>query len=233
MEYFVAGVDEAGRGPLIGDLFMAIVVIEHKYEEMLKTLGVKDSKKLSRSKREKLFSMVIGLAKIVAVTRIPPSLIDRENINLLETKALCRLISKVQNIVEINSLYVDAFASPSKIKEYIDRCIEYTKSKNDINIIIEHNADSTYTIVGAASIIAKVLRDTHINKLKILYGDFGSGYPSDKLTIEWLKTYYNRYKDFPPIVRRSWKTVKNLLKNKHTLDKYIDIDINKRETDIN
>lgn len=208
MRSFVAGIDEAGRGPLIGDMFMAMVIIDGAKEVSLKNMGVKDSKKLTRDRRENLFKIILGIAEAIIVTRIPPEAIDRENLNMLEAKALCKLITKSSRIAEISKIYIDAFAHPDKVKEYIKRCV----STIDLNkIVIEYNADGLYTVVGAASIMAKVLRDKHIEMLKKVYGDFGSGYPSDKRTISWLKTYYQSYSEIPPIVRKSWRTVKNIL----------------------
>lgn len=215
---YIAGVDEAGRGPLIGDLFMAIVVIDSEQDSFLRSLGVKDSKRLTRSRREELFRYIVGTARVVAVTRITPSAIDRENINTLEIKSLCRLLTKVLTITSIERVYIDAFASPDKIKEHVRPCL---KSLSIDNVIAEHGADSLYTVVGAASIVAKVLRDIHVDELKMVYGDFGSGYPSDRRTVDWLKNYYQRHRSIPPIVRRSWKTVENIIRRTHNLDLYI------------
>jgi ribonuclease HII len=80
------------------------------------------------------------------------------------------------------------------------------------NVIAEHNADSNYAIVSAASIIAKVSRDISIQTLQSSLGvDIGSGYPSDARTITFLKTWLDERGDFPPGTRRSWKTAQDLL----------------------
>lgn len=213
----IAGVDEAGRGPLIGDLFMAIVVIEADQELFLKSLGVRDSKKLTKSRREELFNYIVSLARVIAVARIPPNVIDKHNINTLEISSLCKLLAKVLSITDVWRIYIDAFASPDKIKEHVKLCV---KNLSADKIIAEHGADALHTVVGAASIVAKVLRDRHIEMLKISYGDFGSGYPSDKRTVDWLKNYYQKHRSIPPIVRRSWKTVESIIHRNHTLDHY-------------
>lgn len=215
---YIAGVDEAGRGPLIGDLFMVLVVIDKDLEEFLKNIGVKDSKKLTKNRREELFKSIISIAKIVIASRIPPEDIDRENINHLELKTLCKILMKGCSIVKIDKVYVDAFANPAKIAQHLYQCL---KGFDINNIVVAHGADNTYTVVGAASIIAKVLRDKHIDFLKQMYGDFGSGYPGDRSTIEWLKNYYQEHKILPPIVRKSWKTVNNVLSKFRTLNSYM------------
>lgn len=216
MSSMIMGVDEAGRGPLVGDIFMAGVVIKEENVVKLKLIGVKDSKKLSRLSREKLFGLILSLAEAVIVTRISPQEIDNENINILEIKALCRLVSKLCSIVKIDKIYVDAFTDNQRILNYLKTCINVCVNLREV--IAEYSADSKYVVVGAASIIAKVLRDRHIDMLKIFYGDFGSGYPSDKRTIDWLKKYYGQYNQIPSIVRRSWKTVKSLIGINTTVD---------------
>ncbi|MEM3979798.1 MAG: ribonuclease HII [Ignisphaera sp.] len=212
----IAGVDEAGRGPLIGDLFMALVVINESVEETLRNLGVRDSKKLTRKKREELFNRIISIAEAIVIARITPVDIDKENINDLEIKTLCRILAKAYSTIKFDKIYVDAFANPNKIVGHLQKCLR----EPQIDVVAVYNADSAYTIVGAASIVAKVLRDRHIDTLRQVYGDFGSGYPSDKRTIDWLKNYYQNHKAIPSIVRKSWKTVENILGVSSTLDRY-------------
>ena len=79
-----------------------------------------------------------------------------------------------------------------------------------IRIISEHYADETYPLVSAASIMAKVRRDSEIQKLKDIYGDFGSGYPSDPRTRDFLRRLLSGGEEVPPIVRRTWKTLQRL-----------------------
>ena len=78
-------------------------------------------------------------------------------------------------------------------------------------IISEHYADSTYPIVSAASILAKVERDRRVQELRSQYGEFGSGYSTDERTIKFLEDYYKENRRFPPIVRRSWETLRNIV----------------------
>ncbi len=210
MNIHICGIDEAGRGPLIGDMFIAMTVINTNSLNYLKNIGIKDSKRLSKEKRVKLFPIIIENSELVIVSRLTPSQLDEENINKLELNVICRLIKESISIINtINEIYIDAFANPNKLLHYINsNCIE---SNRNINIYVEHGADTKYVVVAAASIIAKVLRDTYIDNLKKVYGDFGSGYPSDEKTIEWLKNYYAKYNVLPPIVRKSWSTITRVL----------------------
>ena len=96
----------------------------------------------------------------------------------------------------------DRYRLASKLASCID---------HSAKIVAEHRADEKYIPVAAASILAKVLRDEHIELLKKVYGDLGSGYPSDPRTRNWLKRYYEEHGELPPIVRRSWSTIKKVL----------------------
>jgi ribonuclease HII len=74
-----------------------------------------------------------------------------------------------------------------------------------------HHADSRFVIVSAASIVAKVNRDKAIAKLRKVH-DLGSGYPSDKKTINFVSKYISDKKEIPSFVRKSWKPVQAMLK---------------------
>ncbi|MCI4437475.1 MAG: ribonuclease HII, partial [Ignisphaera sp.] len=156
----VAGVDEAGRGPLIGDMFMAIVVVEEEKLRILEQLGVRDSKKLTREKREKLLPLILSIANFVAVHRITPDQIDKYNINLLELESLVKLVKLALTFHPVKRVFIDAFTNPTTITSALHTI------KDDIDVIAEYNADSKYIAVSSASIVAKVLRDWHIDQLK-------------------------------------------------------------------
>lgn len=220
----LAGIDEAGRGPLIGDMFIALVAVESRYLPALQVAGVKDSKRLSKAKREQLLPIILSLSSLVIVSRIQPDQIDEYNINVLEMNTILDLVRRARRLVNIEEVYIDAFTDPGKIMEKV-RLVD-----NSLKIFAEFKADSKYVVVGAASIVAKVLRDKHIDGLKAVYGDFGSGYPSDGKTIEWLKNYYRLHKDIPPIVRRSWATVERLLYEEARRNKTLFDYTHKRET---
>jgi ribonuclease HII len=211
--YVIAGIDEAGRGPLVGDMFIALVAIEKQNLQILENLGIKDSKKLSKNRREQLFFPAISFSDLVILHRIPPNQIDEYNINELEMVAITEMIKKALQRIPIQEIYIDAFSNPTRITKRLNNV-----AKN-VKLHAEFNADNKYIVVAVASIIAKVLRDKHIDQLKNIYGDLGSGYPSDAKTIEWIKGYYEKYRVLPPIVRKSWKTLERILNIKTELKK--------------
>lgn len=202
----VAGIDEAGRGPLIGDMFMAIVVMEGERLSLLERLGVKDSKKLNRNRREKLFPHIISNSLIVSITRATPKQIDSENLNMLELKMICKLIRIASKFYAIDKIYIDAFSEPTSLVMTISRMCGMASDR----LVAKYGADSEFPIVSAASIVAKVFRDNHIDLLKKIYGEFGSGYPSDTKTISWIKHHLEKHSEIPPIVRKSWQTLNRI-----------------------
>jgi len=199
----VAGVDDAGRGPVIGPMVIAIAAMEEIKLKELKKLGVRDSKLLSPKQRRVLFKKIKRIAKTDFVL-IQPKEIDRylstdgKNLNLLEAKSMAFLISKVKP----GKVIIDC-PSPNtkKFKELIERLINV-----ECEVIAEHKADARFPIVGAASIIAKVVRDGEIERIKKRIGyDFGSGYSSDPRTVKFLKEYWREH---PDIFRKEWISYK-------------------------
>lgn len=128
-----------------------------------------------------------------------------DKLNSLEIETMARIINRLKPDVA----YIDAIGPIEKnfairISQHIDPRIK---------IIAEHKADSKYLVVSAASILAKVKRDRTINKLRNTYGDFGSGYPSDLKTRNFLKQWIKKFGEAPKFARKSWKTVKLLEHN--------------------
>jgi ribonuclease HII len=206
----VAGVDDAGRGSAIGPLVVAGVLMDEAGIERLVDLGVKDSKLLSPSRREALAVQIRGLALKHAFFKLSPSEIDNvvqrgrklHRLNWLEAQAMARVIEVLRPEV----VYVDASdVSEERFKQQI---LEFLKF--DVEIVSKHKADRIYPIVSAASIIAKVERDREVACLRVKYGDFGCGYPTDPKTIMFLKECLKKYGDYPDFVRRSWKPARKL-----------------------
>jgi len=207
----IAGVEEAGRGPVVGPMVMSIVVIEEKDEFKLDILGVKDSKQLTPKKREELFSLIKDTVKDFKIVIIQPEDIDiavhsdESNLNWMEADKTAELI---------NSLKVDKVILDCPSNNLIDYK-EYIKEKlinKKIELIVEHKADENYLVVGAASILAKVTRDKEIERIKRKYKiEFGSGYTSDPFTIQFLEKNYDKY----PIFRKSWSSWKRVALNKN------------------
>ena len=204
----IGGIDEAGRGPVIGPLVICGVVVATKTLHSLQRLGLKDSKQLSPSKREKLAIILTKYALDVRYVTINAKTIDSNrlkgsNLNQLELIHF----RKIAATLPTSAIYVDAVdVNPLRFQTRLKE-----KLANTVTVIAEHKADIKYPIVSAASILAKVKRDFHIKKLHQKYGDFGSGYPSDPNTRSFLKTWYQNHGEFPPIVRNTWATCQKIV----------------------
>lgn len=200
---FIAGIDEAGRGPVIGPLVIAITVIDEDQEPKLRALGVRDSKLLSPLQRETLYKEIVKFCKYEILIIEPKEIdsavnSDETNLNWLEADKAVLLMNKLKP----DKAFIDCPSNnPKAYTAYIQ---ERLKAKT--KLIVEHKADVTYPIVSAASILAKVTRDDQIRRLKDRFVvDFGSGYPSDPLTQSFLKEHFNEF----PFFRKSWQAWKN------------------------
>jgi len=203
----ICGVDEAGRGSLLGPLVIAGVSMERSKIKKLSKMGIRDSKKLTPAARERLYKKIIKYADDYYVARIYPKTIDRSvkkhQLNFLEAKYMAKVISKLQP----NISYVDSCdVNPARYGKEIDKMAKKGKIRS------YHRADSRFVIVSAASIVAKVNRDRAIAKLRKEH-DLGSGYPSDRKTINFVSEYISRNNVIPNFVRKSWKPVKKMINN--------------------
>ena len=209
----VAGVDDAGRGPVIGPLVIAGVLIEESKLDQLKSLGVKDSKKLTPEIRGRLAEEIPKVVDDHYIVELDaPSLdivVNRapkyQRLNLLEAKKMAEVVQAMRPDI----VYVDA--SDTDTERFRNNILDELNYRP--RVVSEHHADDTYPVVSAASILAKVRRDLRIHEIRKEYGDFGSGYAHDPQTITFLGEYYRVNKDFPPIVRRSWKTLRNIIRD--------------------
>ena len=212
----IAGVDEAGRGCVIGPLVISGYVINEKNLCRLTELGVKDSKKLSRKNREKMMPRIIELSEAYKTLKLSPNQIDKvvkskrkfHKLNRLEAKTMGKIIE----ILKPDKAYIDA--ADVKEKRFQEHILEDLSIKT--KIIAKHKADEIFPVVSAASIIAKVTRDKEISSLRDKYGDFGSGYLSDKKTISFLKNWIKNRNEYPDCVRKSWKPAKKIKNEKGT-----------------
>ncbi len=204
----VLGIDEAGRGPVIGPLVIAGVLIDEKDEERLRNIGVKDSKDILPHKREELFETVQEIAKNHVILVIEPSEIDDtlnskdSNLNWLEADKSAEIVNYIKPIPDKTIL-----DCPSNNPEAYNN---YVKEKLGVetNLVTEHKADAIYPVVGAASILAKVTRDRLIEEIKKkIKVNFGSGYPSDPLTKEFLEKSWKKHKK---IFRQTWASYKKV-----------------------
>lgn len=201
----IIGIDEAGRGCIIGPMVICAAAINPLEEYKLKELGVKDSKKLSPLQRENLYGKVGRLCKYTTVKITAEELnvmMDKHNLNEIEAIKIAQAIDQLA--IRDAVVYVD---SPDNVPAKFARRIEkYLKTR--VRIVAANKADDTYVIVGGASIIAKVTRDREIEKIKKETGiDFNSGYTSDPKT----QAVIARRKDYPalePYLRTKWATLR-------------------------
>ncbi len=221
----ICGGDEAGRGAVLGPLVVAIVAIKKSSTRRLTDIGVRDSKLLTRRRRENLYDMIKKIAVDVKVSKINPNEINdamRRGISLNELEAVhfAKLFNAIKN--DINVLYLDSpdvvaekfgmrvnisSEKPTRIIGMTGRPVKGTKYTK---IVAQHKADSIYPVVSAASIIAKVERDWEIDKIARELGlDIGSGYPADSYTINAIKENM-KSQALRQHIREHWRTMNEI-----------------------
>lgn len=197
------GIDEAGRGPCIGPMVMCGYLIDDRKLGKLKELGTCDSKLLTPAKREKIEKELKKIADDIILLSVSAAEIDRlrteTNLNRIEIDRMQQMI----NLLNPDRVVIDA--PEANTKKFHEKVMAKVRNK-DVKVIAENFADKNHVEVSAASIIAKVHRDMEIKKLHKKYGFFGTGYPSDDRTIDFLKNWIKMNKEFPDCVRKSWIT---------------------------
>lgn len=200
--------DEAGRGPVLGSLVLCGAMFEQSALERLKGAGVRDSKLLSPKRREELSRMILENALGVEIIELSPAEIDQsrlvKNVNLNELEAMhfARIIDKLNPELA----FLDSPDPNPRLFE--TRVLRYLKSRP--KIVAENFADRRYVAVSAASIVAKVRRDQRIAELRERYGELGSGYPADPVTISFLERWVSERGKLPEFARRSWETAQRI-----------------------
>ena len=206
----IGGVDEAGRGPVFGPMVIAGVTFSKSEVDLLVELGVKDSKLLTPARRSLLSNQIHRLAEEIKVVKVSPSEIDKfvkrgikfRKLNFLEAMKMGFII----NHLSADEVYVDA--PDTDLNRFSGILQQFVTRK--VKIVCRHKEDRRNPVVAAASIVAKVRRDLEIEKLRNVYGDFGSGYPSDKATFEFLSNWVLEKSKPPPFTRTSWKTLRRI-----------------------
>lgn len=205
------GVDDAGRGPVIGPMVLAGCLLDKKTEDELKKLGVKDSKQLTQKRREFLSEIIKQKAHAFEVVIIYPNEIDSQNyegikLNELEAIKTAEIINKINKGDKKINLFVDC-PSPN-ITKWTEFLRTKIKKLSNLSVSCEHKADRNHVSVSAASVLAKTIREEEVKKLKKQYGDeIGSGYPSDPATIKFLEKNALKLKE-KGIFRQTWSTWK-------------------------
>ena len=203
----ICGVDEAGKGSVLGP--MVIAAVGCTSEEIFADLTIRDSKLVPALERERLAAIIRKRCRVTTVI-IDAQEIDRIRTEMTLNTCVARAHAEAINKLAPATAYVDACdVNPLRYAEMVRANLA-----KDCEIVSEHHADSTYRIVSAASIIAKVTRDKAIKKLAKEYGVIGSGYPSDPTTVSYLSSYIDEHRHPPPIARKSWKTVTAMIGKK-------------------
>ncbi len=206
----ICGIDEAGRGPVIGPMVVAGVWIDEKDEWKLKEARIKDSKKLIKRRRE-ILAEYIKKNFYYEIIVVEACHIDDLRKTMTMNQLEAYIFANIANKRKADIYYIDAVSNDEdEFEKMLSNLI-----KHDCKIICEHGADAKYAVVSAASIIAKVERDKEIEKISKelesqLNMPLGSGYPSDNKTINFIREWLKKFGEFPPYIRRSWKTIKNI-----------------------
>lgn len=213
----IIGVDDSGRGPIIGPMVLAGVLVDDSINEQFKAHGVKDSKQLPPKKRRFLAKFIKANALGYKIVQANPEEIEMKiktgiNLNKIEAIKAAQIINML-NISKENIKVILDCPSPNTLAwgNYLKK---YIHKLDNLEFVVEHKADVNYPSVSAASILAKTTRDAEIEKIKKRIGkDFGSGYPSDPITCKFLREHADKHKD-KGIFRKTWQTWKDLCKEK-------------------
>jgi ribonuclease HII len=209
MGVLILGIDEAGRGPVIGPMVLAGCLITEEAQIELKKLGVKDSKELTQKRREYLSEKIKEIAETFEIVLSHPIEIDNSlnegiNLNSFEAIKVAEIINKINKGYGKIRVVVDC---PSvTIGKWADHLKTKIETLSNLEIVCEHKADKNHVAVSAASILAKCIREREMDKLKEKYGvEIGSGYTSDPSTIKFLELNVEKHSD-SGIFRKTWET---------------------------
>lgn len=204
----IGGVDEAGRGSIIGPLVIAGISIRQDRIMDLHHVGVRDSKMLTAKARASLFAIISEMVDSLCIYKIDCSVIDEnvlsKGLNKLEAETMAYVIENLK----ADMVYVDSCdTNPRRYKNHIESRLITSKSK----LYSMHHADSLNIVVSAASIIAKIVRDGEIQEIRKTHCNIGSGYPSDEKTMRFIRNWVSEYKCAPRFARKSWRPLRDML----------------------
>ena len=201
----MCGVDEAGRGPMFGPLVVGAVYIED--DTVLKEIGVKDSKKLTPSARDRMFDQIAEAANFWCTVPLSAEEIDAQmksqSLNMIELGLFVEAVSKIPTDViyaDCPDVDTDRFGNIMSVR------------LDGRKVVAAHKADALYPVVSAASIMAKVTRDRMLDDLRKEFDcEIGSGYPSDTVTVQFIEKWIKDNGCAPPHTRKSWEPVKKMI----------------------
>ncbi|RQW78234.1 MAG: ribonuclease HII [Methanothrix sp.] len=201
------GADEAGKGPVVGSMFVAGLVIDEEKLFDLAAFGVRDSKQLAPAKREVLAKKIMRIATDHYILEVPPKIIDElrqvMTMNDIMVRSFSQVVAKLHaDRAILDAADVDAARFAARVR---------SASETKMELIAEHKADERHQIVSAASILAKVRRDASMRELEAQLGcKIGSGYPHDQNTLDFLASWLKENHDLPPCARHSWATAQRI-----------------------
>nr|CAD1824708.1 unnamed protein product [Ananas comosus var. bracteatus] len=211
----VMGIDEAGRGPVLGPMVYGCLYCALSYQKTLASLNFADSKTLKEEKREELFENLkadnsIGWeVDVIDPRELSAKMLQRTKVNLNEIShnSAMGLVRRVLNMgVLLAEVYVDTVGDAEKYR------VKLSERFPGIKFVVSKKADSLYPVVSGASIVAKVTRDRALRDWALdesaenMHRNFGSGYPGDPETKAWLDDHKHPVFGFPTLVRFSWGT---------------------------
>lgn len=200
----VLGVDEAGRGAVLGPLIVAGAVFPEEGLPRLAELGIKESKAVARPRRPSFLRELWRQGLRGRVVVIPPENIDRGNLTQLELQAILELVEFFQPA----RVVCDPPVAPKAIPRF-RRFLARGAGLAETRVLLFPKADAQDHLVAAASLLAKVVRDGYVRALRRFYGDFGWGYPGEPKVREFLERYVREHGTLPPICRRRWRSVRD------------------------
>ena len=212
----IGGVDEAGRGSIIGPLVVAGISIRKSKISILRQIGVKDSKMLAPKARANLFNLIMDMADSLCINIINCTIVDNNvflnRLNKLEAETMASVINSIQ----ADKVYIDSCdVNPCRFKDSIESHLLLSSSSSSPSskpkLYSMHRADSLNVVVSAASIIAKIVRDKQIQEIRNTHHNIGSGYPSDWKTMLFIRGWVSKYKCAPHFARKSWSPLKKML----------------------
>lgn len=201
------GVDEAGKGPVIGSMFVAGLVIEEDRLFDLAGFGVRDSKLLTPARREILARKILGVATDHYILEVKPQVIDELRQVMTMNEIMVKSFSSVVARLHADRGILDA--ADVNEQRFADRV--KAGSKTGMAILAEHKADARHQVVSAASILAKVRRDASMRELEeTMQCKIGSGYPHDPDTLAFLESWVREKRELPACARHSWATAERI-----------------------
>ena len=209
METLLLGIDDAGRGPVIGPMILAGCFIDSEIEKEFRSLGVRDSKQITPRRREFLAEEIRKKAKAFDVVIASPEEIDKSKdkgtkLNELEAIMAAKIINNINKGKGKIKIVLDC--PSTSIKKWEDFLKMHITNLSNLEIFCEHKADKNHISVSAASILAKSEREKQMDKLKKKYGKkIGSGYTSDPKTQAFVAKNAKNHKG---LFRKSWSTWK-------------------------